>query len=1419
MSASTSSKSLRDWQTGNTAVYLKTEMCAPSQPAPAILLEIAVGRCILTFDAQAMRLRLKSSFAGPLTAIMFAFAAGFQTQAEPALEISAPRVFTNAAAFRELSLPQASDGLPVRLEGTVTFVDPARNLLVLQDASGALALNLESGLVNLRAGERIRVESSNAVPAIQTFPDFPGKPSGSDALPSFSAPTNWGIYYLSRMRALVVPPTTGDYSFFIASKGSSELRLSTNADPANLQKIAFVPTGKSTYPEQWNKYPSQSSTPVHLQGGQAYFISAIQEQHGGREDNLSVAWEGPGIERAVIDGKFLFQFPHRNTHGVRREYWNDYFAGAVEPLTSGELWKSALTVANPSVTPLGGGDFPKPLPFEVGEAIPPANNFSWIETEGVVEFASSDHDTASFELTAGKKRVDVQALDWAAADALRLEKMRVRLRGVCESVFDEKGNESGGIIRVSSPRDIVEITPNAAELEDLNVVPISDLTPANPSLAWGRQIRIRGTVVRQDTNGFFIQGPGTFSGFASVDGTHWRQIVPPVEIAMSDSALAGLAVSSFSDGTLEKATFDSVRGLTGVQHDVDITNTQPAGQAILAGSKYTVTGGGIGVASTLDQFHYVYEPLTGEGEIVARVTSLDKTSSRAIAGIMIRDSLDTKASFASLAMSAGGGAVFQFRLKRDERGATIPIHDCPLPCWLKLTRRHVGALVRADTNFVAQPGQEVDLAGTLEWQNGQPILLHVRTLDDATMQNAERGSSSVFVSSANEPPIVPISQLLPEEGESLRKGSGSVFVRGVVTFSDRPFDTNFLVIQDETAAASVRLNSRFSRKPPRVGDLVEFDLRSVNGQWAVPFEPSRIDVLGTARLPQPVIHPAEYSLARRGDWQWTEFEGIVRAATDNGTLMLMRKDGLMPVWIGNSTEEQLSRYVDALVRIRGVTIRTGENTRTLLVPSPEFIEVSEAAPQDPFVIPSIAIADLAGFSRRSAFHRVEISGVVTYRADGLLVAQDQTGGARLNVLEAPSDIQVGDLIEAVGFPDLENSSVALVETLVRKIATGKMPKPFEPPSDLQDSMQDALVVKLTGRVIEQQTVGEDQILELQSGRRAFRATLPKGFAPLPNIPAGSQVEVTGVSWAQPVGESAAGAGLTFDVLLRTPADVIVRQRPPWWTWKHTAATVGAFAIVLGLALFWIRLLHLQVAQRTNELQTAMTKLERETEISATLTERNRLAGELHDGLEQGLSAIMMQLDGLESKLSANPAEAVRYLKLARNMIRFSRTEVRHSLWDWKSPALTNKNLGTALSDIASRMSSGNQAKVTVQISGPAFPLPHATEHHLLRIGQEALTNALKYSEAPAIYLVLNYSETSVQLSVRDTGLGFVPEMVLNGAGGHFGLQNLRSRARKMGGRLTVTSAPGRGTTVEVTVPLNGAITRPQPNGHSTPNEN
>jgi len=1340
------------------------------------------------------------------------------------------RVLTNTVQFRELTIPQAIQGWPIRLAGVVTLVDTNRGMLVLQDTAGALAIDTDLNGTHLRPGCRILLESENAVPVLATFPDFPGNPSGSDWLPLFSAPTNWGNYYLARMRAFLTPPTTGDYTFWIASKGASELWLSTNSDPASIGKIATVATGRATLARQWTKYVTQSSGPIHLQAGQSYLLDAIQENHGGHDDNLSVAWQGPGIPQEIIEGRYLSPYSNPTTNGIIREYWTDYFVAAVSPLISSGVWNSTIALTAPHVTVLGDAEFPEAVPVEAGAPVAPVDNYRWVEAEGVVRFAALDGDVLRMDLVDGDSSTQVRVLDWGTNDVDHLDKVRIEVRGVCESTLDEKGNRVAGVIRVPSRQEVSEIEADAGGFSALKIVPINEINPANPELAWGRQIRVRGTVVRVDTNGLFIQGPGSFTGYISTNGIQWKQVAPSIEIVMTNSsALAGLAVSSFSANSLTTAAFDSVAGLTGVGNSADIFNATPAGEAAIDGSSFTVKGGGVGISSSYDQFHYVYQPLAGNGELIARITSMEAANSRAVAGIMIRDSVDTTASFADLGLSSGGGAVFQFRQKKGERGATINIPDWTAPCWLKIIRRYPGVLARVDKTISVQVGQEVDIGGSLEWVNGQPVLLHIHDLGDAVTKGPQASPQGIIgaASMASEPPTVQIAQLIPEEGEGLKNGSGSVRVRGVVTFDDRVSGDNYLTIQDQSAGVLVRLSPRFTHRSLHMGDLVEFDLRSVNGKWPVPLEPSRINVIGTAQMPEPVAHPAEYSLAGHGTGHWTELEGIVREVKPDGTLKVMCQDGLATAWVGESTAQSLYHFVDARVRIHGVPVPAVDNTRMLLVPSQEFVAVDEPPPQDAFIIPSLSIAELKNFSSPSSayFHRVKVSGVVIYQKDDLLLVQDESGGLRMRTVDVPK-VHVGDVIEAAGFPDVGNGFLSLSETLIRKTEIHGVLKSFQPsPSELQEGGHDAVVVQLTGQLLEQRTLGEDQILELQSGQRIFRATLTKSPVHLEVIPVGSQVEITGVCWMEHVGDPVSSSGLnesliaSFEVLLRSPLDVVVRQHPPWWTWKYTVATISGLLFVLVAALVWIRLLHRQVAQRTRELETAMTKLERETEVSATLAERNRLAGEIHDGLEQGLSAIMMQLDGLESKLGENTGEVGRHLKLARSMIRFSRTEVRHSLWDWKSPALATKDLSAALSEIVGQMSLGNQAQVTVEITGSALPLPSAAEHHLLRTGQEALNNALKYAQAKTIRVNLDYSAQVVRLAVRDDGQGFIPETVLNGTAGHLGLQSLRSRARKMGGSLTVVSAPGQGTTIEVSVPVRKTGPARPPEISASKNEN
>jgi signal transduction histidine kinase len=160
--------------------------------------------------------------------------------------------------------------------------------------------------------------------------------------------------------------------------------------------------------------------------------------------------------------------------------------------------------------------------------------------------------------------------------------------------------------------------------------------------------------------------------------------------------------------------------------------------------------------------------------------------------------------------------------------------------------------------------------------------------------------------------------------------------------------------------------------------------------------------------------------------------------------------------------------------------------------------------------------------------------------------------------------------------------------------------------------------------------------------------------------------------------------------------------------------------------------------------------------------------------------------------------------MARRMAGFSRAEVEHAVWDLQSPLLDNADLGTALMHIAGEISSGDSQKVIVNITGRVQPLPSTVEHHLLRIGQEAITNAVKHAQPKTIQVTLDYSDKELRLSVKDDGNGFVPDAPLKGGNtGHFGLKGIRSRARKINGNLSITSQPGQGATVAVSVGLNG----------------
>jgi signal transduction histidine kinase len=190
---------------------------------------------------------------------------------------------------------------------------------------------------------------------------------------------------------------------------------------------------------------------------------------------------------------------------------------------------------------------------------------------------------------------------------------------------------------------------------------------------------------------------------------------------------------------------------------------------------------------------------------------------------------------------------------------------------------------------------------------------------------------------------------------------------------------------------------------------------------------------------------------------------------------------------------------------------------------------------------------------------------------------------------------------------------------------------------------------------------------------------------------------------------------------------------------------------------------------------------------------------LHDTLEQELAGITMQLDLASDCFEQVPRVSRDALETARRMTRHSMVEARRSVWDLRCHLLESGDLVSALKEITKPLAPADKVEFSFEIGGSPVRLPSVIEMSLLRIGQEAVANAIKHGSAKHIKIELNYAMESVHLIVTDDGCGF--DTTKASSTGHFGLLDMRERAQAMGSALELRSQAGHGTTVVAQVLL------------------
>ncbi|WP_408907163.1 sensor histidine kinase [Streptomyces cavernicola] len=199
-------------------------------------------------------------------------------------------------------------------------------------------------------------------------------------------------------------------------------------------------------------------------------------------------------------------------------------------------------------------------------------------------------------------------------------------------------------------------------------------------------------------------------------------------------------------------------------------------------------------------------------------------------------------------------------------------------------------------------------------------------------------------------------------------------------------------------------------------------------------------------------------------------------------------------------------------------------------------------------------------------------------------------------------------------------------------------------------------------------------------------------------------------------------------------------------------------------------------------------------------ERRRLAAEIHDTIAQGLTGIIAQLQVVSN--AADPALAEQHLSRASALARHSLGEARRSVQNLGPAALEHHALPEALRQTVTEWAERTGVRAQFTVTGAAEPLHDEIEATLLRIAQEALSNADRHARAGRVGVTLSYMAGEVALDVRDDGRGFDPRSVppRHGSGG-FGLDGMRARAERVAGAVTVESERGQGTAVSARVPL------------------
>lgn len=675
----------------------------------------------------------------------------------------------------------------------------------------------------------------------------------------------------------------------------------------------------------------------------------------------------------------------------------------------------------------------------------------------------------------------------------------------------------------------------------------------------------------------------------------------------------------------------------------------------------------------------------------------------------------------------------------------------------------------------------------------------------------------------------------------------AVDITATVTAVQTDWDGQFF-LQDETGGIWVEY---LGSNPPSIGDQLLITGQTHPGAFAPIIAKPKWEIRGKA--PLPVAKPVAIDDLVLGvhDGQRIQIEGTVRSAkTNENNLEAVlaigghRLDVRAPIESIDTT----TSLIGSTVRIRGTTAtHYNQSLRHLTgvavyVVRPTDFEILAAEDQDPFELPVTKMNRVAQYrDGMGANRRIHVRGQITHRGPGSMIfIQDDTAALRI-MSEQTQGIAVGQEIDVAGFLEFEKHLPFLNDGVFRnaskaesKIKTAKVPT-----SEIKQGLHHGEIVTLSGKVLDRTTrpilsangepVGEATTWLVQGDNLSFTVEYERvsDISTQSVAPIGSTIEATGVCYSDLDSQARLRS---VQILLSEEDGIQIIKMPSWLTPRRLLFGLAILTPLLVLAIAWsltvskknARLkvlvrekqeaqnllqesndtLEQKVEERSQQLQVEMSaRKEARLQFKAVISERTRLARDLHDTLEQALTGIALQLETANKLFASSAEKAETHVRLARRWLQQSQIELRHSIWDLRSRELEQFDLSQALKQSVRRLADSMDLRMNFETKGDRRSLSEVLEENVLRIGQEAMTNIAKHSQASEVWVSLKFESEKLQLEIRDNGKGFENNPDSTSQENHYGLLGMSERASRINGKLDINSSSQTGTIIRLLAPI------------------